>query len=340
MAVGLAACGGGLLQNSDTADASLAQKAKPAVALAPAQGVPQKYAAKVNEQLAASIKAKGVQIVEAKDAQYIIKPSFLALPEPKQGTKVTYSIDVTDKAGNKVRHIAGEELVSTKRGGDSWGHVTEEAVQKVAVKSGADINAWIENPNAQPTAPAPAVATAKPAAPPAKAVAQNNPKPAAAQPASATEGPTIALAADPQATAKPAQTGARGEIVAVVAPVTGAPGDGKTSLSEAMKRALGRQGVKLASTSAPGMYKVQGQVELGATTNGEQPIKITWIVTDPNGKQIDKSVVQSNRIAAGSLDKNWGEVADLVAAPAAAEVMKLLSKQTPQAQQATPRTAG
>ncbi len=60
---GLAGCGGSLFQNSDTANATL--KAKPTVALSSAEGVPQKYAAKVNEQLAASITAKGVQIVQA-----------------------------------------------------------------------------------------------------------------------------------------------------------------------------------------------------------------------------------------------------------------------------------
>jgi hypothetical protein len=338
---GLAGCGGGLFQSSDTANASLTQKAKPAIAISPAQGVPQKYAAKLNEQLAASVKAKGVQVVDAKDAQYIIKPSFLALPEPKQGTKVTYSIDVTDKAGNKVRSIAGEELVSTKRGGDSWGHVTDEAVQRVAVKSAGDVNAWIENPNAPP--PAPAVASTTPAPAPVKTAAHAAPKPAPAQPP-VVETASLASSVDTQATApaRPAQAAApRGEVVAVVVPVAGAPGDGKTALSDAMKRALVRQGIKLAASSAPGMYKIQGQVELGAAANGEQPIKITWVVFDPGGKQIDKSVVQSNRIAAGSLDKNWGEIADLVAAPAAAEVTKLLNKSAPgQAQQPSNGSAG
>ena len=86
---GLAGCGGSLLQLGDTADATL--KAKPAIALSQADGVPQKYASKVNEQLTASIRAKGVQIVEAKDAQYIIKTTFAAKPDAKHGTKVAYT---------------------------------------------------------------------------------------------------------------------------------------------------------------------------------------------------------------------------------------------------------
>ena len=100
-------------------------KAKPAVALAPAQGLPQKYASKVNEQLATLIKANGVAIVDAKDAVYVIKPTYSALSEAKKGTKVAYTVDVMDKVGNKVRSLTGEEIVSPKRGGDSWNHVND-----------------------------------------------------------------------------------------------------------------------------------------------------------------------------------------------------------------------
>jgi len=335
MVAGLAGCGGGLFQFGDN-DSSLTQKAKPAVALSPVQGVPQKYAAKVNDQLAASLKAKGIQIVESKDAQYILKPSYVALAEPKHGTKLTYTIDVTDKTGNKVRTIKGEELVSPKRGGDAWTHVTDESVQQVALKSAMDLNAWIENPNAPA---APTVANASPPAAPVKTAAAH---PAAKQPAEKQPQQRGSLAAavdtpaEAQAPAKPVQQAAAfpQEVVAVVTPVAGAPGDGKTSLTEAMKRALARQGIKLAAAPAPGQYKIQGQVELGATANGEQPITIRWVVVDPTGKQIDKTVVQSNRIAAGSLDKAWGDTADLVAGPAAAEVTKLLNRASPsQAQQ-------
>ena len=191
-------------------------KAKPAVALAPAQGVPQKYASKVNDQLAASIKANGVAIVDAKDAVYVVKPTYVAQAEAKHGTKVAYTIDVIDKAGNKVRSITGEEIVSPKRGGDSWHHVTEEAVQKVAVKSATDVNAWIENPAAP--APAPAIAEAKPAeAAPVKAAATSasapvrtaaNTTPKAPRAKAPAETASLASAVDTSAPAAPVQTAA------------------------------------------------------------------------------------------------------------------------------------
>ncbi|MFT4080492.1 hypothetical protein [Rhodomicrobium sp.] len=331
MLAGLAGCSGDLFQNSD--NASLTQKAKPAVALSAGQGVPQTYASKVDEQLAASIKAKGVVLVDAKDAQYILKPTYAAATE-KKGTKIAYAIDVTDKAGNKVRTISGEEIVSNKRGGDNWKHLNDEGIQKVALKSATDVALWVENPNAPQAAPAvaaaqpatPVKAAAAPAAAPApvKAAAAQPAAPKVRQPAPAAEPSLASAVAAPAPRAHAAAHPA--EVVAVVSGVTGAPGDGKTSLTEAMKRALNRQGIKLSSSAAPGSYKIQGQVEMGAAQNGQQPITIRWVVVDPAGKQLEKTVVQNNKIGAGALDGPWGEIADQAAGAAAAEVSKLLSK--------------
>ena len=340
---GLTGCSGDLFQKGDSASSSI--KAKPTVALAPAQGIPQKYASKVDEQLATSIKANGIAIVDAKDALYVVKPTYIAQSQAKHGTKVAYTIDVMDKAGNKVRSITGEEIVSPKRGGDSWHHVTEEAAQKVALKSATDVNAWIENPTAQ--ASAPAIAEAKPAeAAPVKAAATSasvpvrtaaNTPPKAPRAKAPVETASLASAVDTSAPAAPVQTAAVApqEIVAVVPAVSGAPGDGKTALSDAMKKALGRQGVKLTSAAGAGTYKIQGQVEMGSVSNGQQPITIRWVVIDPSGKQMEKTVVQNNKISAGSLDGAWGEVAEQAAGAAASEVSKLLSKGSGQAQAAS-----
>ena len=318
---GLAGCGGSILQLGDTADASL--KAKPAVALSQAEGVPQKYASKVNEQLNASIKAKGVEVVEASDAQYVVKTTFAAKPDAKKGTKVAYTVDVTDKAGNKVRTITGKSVVSDKHGGNSWNHVTEEGLQQVAAKSATDVAAWVANPIA-PAAVA-SVAPVTPAPIKVAAVAKTAPKPKAAGPAATPETASLAAAVEVPVPTK-AKAPAAAEVVAIVPAVTGAPGDGKTALADAMKRALKGQGIKLVSAAKPGTYKIQGQVELGEAQNGQQPITIRWAVIDPAGKQMEKTVVQNNKITAGSLDGTWGEIADQAAGAAASEVTKLLQK--------------
>jgi hypothetical protein len=316
-------------------NAGLSQKAKPTIAFSPVQGVPEKYATKMNNELGSSAKAKGLQVVDAKDAEYIVRGAFIALPEARKGTKVTYALDVTDKAGKRVHRLEGEELVSERRGGDSWAHVNEEALQRVVAKSTAELNGWIENPSGAGSAPAVAAAPASPTAASGTAVANAAPRPSAQQPA-ANAGTLSASVATPQ----PAQAqrpqvtrtaAAPTEVVALVPPVTGAPGDGQTALSEAMKKHLGQQGVKLASAGASSAYKVQGQVEMGAADNGEQPITIRWTVLDPSGRVLDNAVVQRNKVPAGSLDGTWGPVADAAAGEAAKAVSRLLNKPAGQA---------
>jgi hypothetical protein len=108
-----------------------------------------------------------------------------------------------------------------------------------------------------------------------------------------------------------------------------------------MKRALKGQGIKLASAAHSGTYKIQGQVELGTAANGQQPITIRWVVVDPSGKALEKTVVQNNKVTAGSLDGTWGDIADQAAGAAASEVSKLLQKPASgQAQQGGTGSAG
>lgn len=322
---GLAACetmstgGGGSL------NAGLTAKPKPGIAFAPVQGVPAKYAAKMNEQLNASAKEKGLQVVDAKDAEYIVRGAYIALPEARKGTKVTYALDITDRAGKRVHRLEGEEMVSERRGGDSWAHVNDEAIQKVVVRSATDLNGWIENPNAPPGAPA--VANAQTGDPATTASVASAQRPAggslsaAVTPAAAPPRPQVTRTAAP----------APADVVAVVTPVTGAPGDGQSALSEAMKRHLAQQGVKVASSASSSAYKVRGSVEMGPADKGEQPITIRWTVSDPSGKELDNAVVQRNKVPAGSLDGTWGPIAEAAAGEAAKAVSKLIGKPSGQA---------
>jgi hypothetical protein len=119
------------------------------------------------------------------------------------------------------------------------------------------------------------------------------------------------------------------EAVAVVPPVSGAPGDGGESLTAAMRKHLQQAGVKLAD--GPGgsnAYTVKGSVEMGGAVDGQQPITIQWTVLDPSGKRLDKAVVQHNKVAPGSLDGPWGQIADLAAGEAAKSIAKLIAKPT------------
>jgi hypothetical protein len=132
-------------------------------------------------------------------------------------------------------------------------------------------------------------------------------------------------AAEPPRPAKVASL----EAVAVVPLVSGAPGDGSQSLSSAMRKHLQSAGVKLVEQeSGPNVFTVKGEVEMGGAVNGQQPITIHWTVVDPSGKQLDKAVVQRNKVQAGSLDGPWGQIADLAAGEAAKSIARLITKPT------------
>ena len=66
---------------------------------------------------------------------------------------------------------------------------------------------------------------------------------------------------------------------------------------------------------------------MGPADNGEQPIKIDWVVRDPKGVSLG-TVSQENKIPAGSLNGNWGSTASAAATAATQGILKLLPKQT------------
>jgi hypothetical protein len=287
----------------------------------------------MNELLVATAGQKSMPVVPPKDAEYTIRGYLVAAPDPK-GTKLSYIWDVSDKA-NKRKRIQGDELIEGKKGGDPWAAVNDAAMQRVAAKAIEDIAAYIPKGGAtapDSAAPASAPPQASAASSPVVSASINADPAPAAQPAPAprvsspanvsTSGGGTVLAAQ---TAQPAAPQA--EAVALVPPVTGAPGDGSQSLTAAMRRHLQSAGVKLVdSGTGANTYTVKGAVEMGPATDGQQPITIHWMVVDPNGKTMDKAVVQRNKVAEGSLDGPWGQVADLAAGEAARSLARLIGK--------------
>ena len=106
--------------------------------------------------------------------------------------------------------------------------------------------------------------------------------------------------------------------------MTGAPGDGSTSLTAAIQRELTGKGVALDRQAHRCVaYRVEGTVAVGQAKDGKQPIQIEWLVRDPQGKKLG-TVSQKNEIPEGSLDGAWGKTADQAAGAAAQGIVKLL----------------
>lgn len=113
--------------------------------------------------------------------------------------------------------------------------------------------------------------------------------------------------------------------VAQVPMVEGAPGDGATSLTRAIRFYLQQAKVKIVDKPAPDAMVVQGTVEMGTVRGGAQPITITWRVLRQDGSEAGK-VAQNNAVPAGSLDKAWGDVAFLIAEAAAPGITRILKR--------------
>jgi hypothetical protein len=281
-------------------------------------GAPDPVAKQIQQEFTSAVEKQRVSVVASKEerADYTLRGYIVAAKE-KTSTKVSYIWDVTDPSGKRVNRITGEEVAAGQASAkDPWAALTPQVTQSIAGKAASSFVSWLQTRSSQ------AAVASSVAAKPAASVGAH---PAAV--ASAPAKPAPAAAAPP---ARPAPTtasiGREGPVTAIVPSVTGAPGDGRTSLTAAIQRELTSKGVMLAETATAAAYRVEGTVTLGQVKEGKQPIHIEWLVRDPAGKKLG-TVSQRNEIPQGSLDGAWGKTAEQAAGAAAQGIVKLLPQQ-------------
>ena len=98
-----------------------------------------------------------------------------------------------------------------------------------------------------------------------------------------------------------------------VRPIEGAPGDGDTSLTRAMRFALMGASVAVTSDQAAARHILEGKVRLGNPEGKSQPVEIVWTVNYPDGGTVGRAV-QRNMVPVGTFDGRWGETASIIAA--------------------------
>ncbi len=313
--------------SSDTPTASVANpppaaavSTQPAqLAIAPVIGPPESVSQQLQAKLTADIERQNIRVAKSpnEQAEYTLRGYVVSSLEKKgQKAKISYIWDVTDASGKGVHRVSGEETAKAATGADPWAAVTPPVIDAIANKTVSSLASWL------PAHSSPAVASASPGLVQTAAVTQPTPP------------PTQAALTTPQRTPPPAaastSTGSIGHVGALkarVPSVTGAPGDGSSSLRAAIQRELARSGIALADTPSPQTYTVEGKVALGAGADGKQPITIDWSVSDPTGKKLG-TVSQKNEVPQGSLDGAWGKTADAAAAAAAQGILKLLPQPT------------
>ena len=278
-------------------------------------GAPDAVSKQMGDKLIEAVEKQKIGMVRGKDAnaEYVVRGYVVAAKEGA-GTKLSYIWDITDKSGTKrIQRIQGEEMVKAAAGQDPWSSMDDKVLQALAEKTAVKIA------QALPPASSSAAIASAPAA-------GGGVNPAAAQAPVKTAALAKGATAASQTTT--ASIGRDGDVTTFVPTVAGAPGDGPTALSNALRRELERNNVALANgpgaTGAPGsIYKVQGKVTMGPAADGKQSIQIDWIVADPSGKRLG-TVSQKNMVQQGSLDGSWGQTAELAASAAAQGIVKLL----------------
>jgi hypothetical protein len=277
---------GGLLSGASSIFGS-----SPKVSIAPIIGAPEKVTTELTQALVTAGNDRNLTLVPgtSSGSNYTLRGYLLAAPE-RRGSKVSYIWDVTDAKGTRVTRVSGEELVTKGSSSDPWSGVDSTVIRSIAAKTASKLAA--ELPSGRSGSSTPVAATA-PAATAATAAA-----------------------------ARPAAPKPQGVLVA---PVDGAPGDGRRSLTTALKKKLYADGVKLANGTSSNVYTVKGSVKLTEASGSKQNIRIDWQVLDPTGRRLG-TVSQQNTIPKGSLNGPWGAIADAAAGAAADGIIKLLPK--------------
>jgi hypothetical protein len=263
--------------------------------LAPIVGAPPNIAKQFAQELAGAGSDNKLTITpDGTGSPYTLKGYLVATSERK-GAKISYILDITDTKGQRVGRVSGEQLIARRSGADPWSGVDSAALHSLAVMIAPQVAASMSGGGSPPPA-----------------ASEPSPRPAPS-------------ASAPETAAAPPAARPKGPVTTIVAPVSGAPGDGTKSLTAAIKKRLYAKGVKLATVQTGNTYTVKGTVSVTDGSGGKQSIRIDWQVLDPNGKRLG-TVSQQNNIPKGSLDGPWGAIADAAAGAAADGIVKLLPK--------------
>lgn len=108
----------------------------------------------------------------------------------------------------------------------------------------------------------------------------------------------------------------------LIRPVAGAPGNGNQALTAGLKSALRARDVTISEDPRQAGFIIDGEVDMGDPVNGRQYVRISWKVKTVAGDEVGKAV-QENTVVAGSLDGEWGRVAESVAQAAVRGIQDL-----------------
>jgi len=110
-----------------------------------------------------------------------------------------------------------------------------------------------------------------------------------------------------------------------LAPITGAPGDGDTSLATNMHRDLPSPDLTLVKDPAQADFVVTGTIIATPQTPALDLVELDWVVTDTNHRKVGQ-VTQLHPLAPSDMEPFWGDVAVAAAQEAAGGVQEVIQR--------------
>lgn len=108
--------------------------------------------------------------------------------------------------------------------------------------------------------------------------------------------------------------------------VSGAPGDGNTALTAAIRRALETADIAVAADIDRAEHVLSCEVAVDPPAENGQGVAILWRISRPGGASIGEAS-QTNTVPTGSLDGRWGPVAGYAATAAIDGIQDILRRQ-------------
>lgn len=352
----LTACSGGLQPFSKASRSEGPEP--PAIAVGTMAGVPPNRQAELLNALRLAAAKRDIVVVKGPAPfAYRLTGEFVAEPRA-EGAALAYRWMLSDDKGTLMSEFA-EEVSGRPVTGDAWEGIEPDTLRRVANFTAESLSSRLlqlgyatqsagllpptdtfdkAGPGAEKDIDPDlygrrAAAVMMPeslSAPPELAPRQEppplaNPQERAKLPPATQDAPERQAAIEQAATAP---EGARGQaqITAVaVTSVRGSPGKGNLELAGAMRKVLNEAGWPVITEARSDALAIEARVKLGKPEGKTQKVELSWTVRMPDGKVLGE-IKQANSVEAGSLDKGWGEAAELAARGAAHGIFQLVEK--------------
>ena len=126
----------------------------------------------------------------------------------------------------------------------------------------------------------------------------------------------------------PVEAPLAGRTRVAIGSIAGAPGDGATSLANAVAAVLKRQNLAIVAAGEKADLYVDAEISVSPGKAGRQHVKIVWRVRRGDGSEIG-TVGQESDVPRGLLNGPWGDTAYNVAQAAGDGLMQLVARGTP-----------